>query len=1148
MIKTTLKRSFLAWIIFGLLTFPAPVFSAKICAEQIDKTLLTEALRQVSERFEIFFAYDADLLRGIEVDDNFARYATLEEAVTGLLEQSGLKFDLVGPKYCVIYKDNPKSRRTKRRLERKIRQIEQLENKGDISLQLSSRKRDEKLPIRAISRGYSSIKAAEAADKKRIAPAQVKGTVTDASTGETLIGANIVIDGTSFGASTDLNGEYTISKIPPGTYTVIFSYIGYETIEKPGVELNEGAVLTLDVELGFESVLGEEIIISAQAQGQMAAINQQRSSYAITNIISSEHIQEVPDVNAAESIGRLPGVSLKRSGGEGNKVVVRGLSPQYTIVSIDGVRMTGVDGDRSVGLSIISSEMLDGIELSKSLTPDKDADAIGGVVNLRLREADAGLRIRTLALGGYNDLEKSLSNYKFALNIGNRFFDNRLGALLNLGQEQVLRPSDLFSASYQTVITDEKQELYTSSATVSERKNVRQRSHASLMLDYKMGPVKLRFNNFFSRMTNENEIRDNTFRFDANDFRFSIYDSRPVESIRSHSLRTFFDIGATELNVDVSISDTRLDVSGDRYNFEDDFALSGSVIPDSDKLFAQPSRLINEYFDLSSGREALLFDNVRSNSIRRDQTKTAELSWKAPFSLSDRVSGFIKVGGKYSDKTRSNDTEASQTYYTGGIGIGRARDIVYPRFPDFLRQEDVGVTNVEGLIGANFIDPGYDYGRILDGRYELGYSMDLDKLKEVHDILYAENGSSIHWQLGVPSNRSDFVNDEDVAAAYIMTQLNVGKKLTVIPGVRYENLQSTYTGSFLVEDPFDPDGVRTIEEITALRSNAYWFPSVNLKTDLNDWSDLRAAVYRSASRPDYQFLSPVMTSNFDGSVLNSFNPYLRPSLAVNYDLGFSVFTNKLGLISLNGFHKQIDDLIYRLPVYQPEFFNRLEEAPQSLVTSLEAPRALYPQTLFQRPGTTNNGIPINNPNKAYFTGFEVSWQVNFWYLPGLLSGLVLDLNYSRIWSTTDFPYLEIVNTIDTEGPIPLPVETPFYRTRESRMIDQPADIFNARIGWDFKGFSSRLSFRYQGETIGSIDPINSLLDEVESDQFRIDLTLRQQITERLSFTADVANINQFIDDSNFVTSGRLMPRRSEYFGLTAQFGLRYDLNLADSDE
>ncbi len=1114
-----------------------PAFSSMDRLVSKKDILLTEALNLLSEQYQVLFAYDADLLRNIRVDGDLSKYQTLEASVHGLLQNSGLKYNRIGPKYCVIYKDTRKGTRSKKKLERKIRQIQNLSSNGSISLQRSTVEDESRVPVRALSRGLHDLK--KQSRKLDQDPAGLKGTVVDGETGEPLIGANITIVGTSYGAATDLDGEYEIHNITAGSYTVRFSYIGYKVWDQADVQLIPGEILELNGTMSPESLLGVEVVVSAQAKGQMAAINQQRASSAITNIVASDRIKEVPDVNAAESIGRLPGVSLKRSGGEGNKIVVRGLSPQYTIVEVDGVRLSGVDGDRSVGLSVISSEMLEGIELSKSLTPDKDADAIGGVVNLRLKEAEEGFHYKVLALGGYNSLEKSFNNYKFSGSISNRFFDDKFGVLVNGGQERVIRSSDRFSASYGKNIAATP-ELFTSSANITEGIAVRKRTHASLMLDFKTDFMKMKFNNFYSRMVNENEFRENIFRFNSNDFRHHIASSNPMESIQSHSLRTTFNPIKTELNVDLTYSITKLDSDRDQYNFEDNHVLGGSSISENQKLFAQPSSLIDQFFDISSGRKSLLLDNVRSTSIRDDITKTVHLSWKVPFRFFEDVSGYLKIGGKYARKDRSNDTESKQAYYWGGIGIGRVSQLVYPAYPDFLTREDVGISNAEGVVGANFIDPDYDYGEILDGRYDLGWSADLAKLKSVHDNLYEMHGSTIQWDQGVQSNNNDFTNTEELTAGYIMTEINLGKKIMLLPGVRYERMQTNYAARYLLEDPFDPDGLKWARDVSANRENTHWFPSINMKIDLNEWSDIRAAAYKSASRPDYRFLSPGITANGDRTNLTSYNPFLKPSLADNYDLGISFFTNKLGLFTVNGFYKEIEDLIYRLPVYQPEYFDRLEGAPNSLVESLRAPRVLYDDELYKESGTKNNNIPINNPNTAFFRGFEISWQTNFWYLPGVLRGLVLDLNYSRIWSKTQFPYLDIVTTFDDSGIIPIPVETPQYATREARMLDQPTTLFNARIGWDLGGFSSRLSFRYQGSTIRRLDPVHSLLDEVTGDVFRIDFALKQKIAKNFSFLMDLANINEFIDDANLHALEFVMPTSSEFYGFTAQFGFRYE--------
>ena len=198
---------------------------------------------------------------------------------------------------------------------------------------------------------------------------RVTGTVVDANSGEPLPGANIRIEGTTLGAATTIEGTFVIPNAPSGRQLLLISYIGYNPKEVY-VDVPDGGSVSVEVELEWEGVSGDEVVVTAAAEGQMGAINRQLQSNTITSIVSADRIREVPDVNAAESIGRLPGVSLQRSGGEANKVVIRGLSPKYNTVTVNGVRLPATGGDdRSVDLSLISNQMLDGIEVAKAIMP-----------------------------------------------------------------------------------------------------------------------------------------------------------------------------------------------------------------------------------------------------------------------------------------------------------------------------------------------------------------------------------------------------------------------------------------------------------------------------------------------------------------------------------------------------------------------------------------------------------------------------------------------------------------------------------------------------------------------------------------------------------------------------------------------------------
>ena len=141
----------------------------------------------------------------------------------------------------------------------------------------------------------------------------LRGTVTDSLTHETLVGANVYLPGTAYGGVTDREGKFSISHVPAGVHNVRASYIGYRSKD---LSMNiTGPDFTLNFQLGPDVIQGAEVLVTAQMRGQVAAVNQQITSNTIINVISEEKIKELPDANAAEAIGRLPGVSLIRSGG-----------------------------------------------------------------------------------------------------------------------------------------------------------------------------------------------------------------------------------------------------------------------------------------------------------------------------------------------------------------------------------------------------------------------------------------------------------------------------------------------------------------------------------------------------------------------------------------------------------------------------------------------------------------------------------------------------------------------------------------------------------------------------------------------------------------------------------------------------------------
>lgn len=1003
-------------------------------------------------------------------------------------------------------------------------------------------------------------------------PGTLKGKLTDAVTGDPLIGGSIQIAGTSFGAATNLEGEYQIFNVSSGTYTVYFRYLGYEAVEMEGVRIEEDQTLTLDVPMSPMAQDLEEVVVSIQARGQMAAINQERAAATVTNVVSSDKIKEVPDVTAAESIGRLPGVSLKRSGGEGSQVVIRGLSPQFSIIEVDGVRMTGTGLDRSVGLSTVSPEMLDGIELSKSLTADKDADAIGGIVNLRTATAQSGFHISALARGGYNGLESTFGDYKFAGSISNRFLDDRFGALLNISNERVTRSSDRFNAGYATTDTIPDPDLNSptagekmffiqpTNANIEVQKSIRLRTNGNLALDFKNDFMKIRFNNIYSQMTMDNENRNNQFRFNSSDFQMVSNRTDPIEQMRSHSLNGVFRIFTSELDVTYAYTESDYRNNIDEYIIQDRFPLlddfESIAIPSL--YYKLPKDMIEKYFNVGGYGQPSFRNNRRDTIDRQDVTNVVNASWKVPFAISDNVSGKLTAGFKYSGKSRNSDRERlNHAFMAGGIGTDR-RNIMYALYPDMITYEDLYGRDETGIPGVNYIDEDYDWGEVLKGDYNLGWGPDQEYLYETHEKYYGlDSDVKLYDPDAINSASEDFETTEKLTAGFVMLELNIGKRIMLLPGLRYELMQTTYSSYYSIQDPFAQDGIKigypkpvSVDD----RENAHFFPSLNMKIEATDWIDIRAAYYRSTSRPNYSLLSPGIVTDENLENMQAYNPFLDPSTAENYDFGLAFFTSKLGLFSINFFYKEMTDLLYRLPAYQPKWFDQLVvgegegEMPASLYESLQKPRVLYPEDFIDPAKNTRmNNYPVNNPNAATIKGIELSWQTNFWYLPGLLRGLVLDLNFSYMESEYEVPYIDFRKELDPSVPFPLYRDVPIYATENTVLQDQPKAIFNARLGYDYKGFSTRLSFRHESERQIGFDAVKNLTDRFIAPLSRFDLNMAQKIGKGFTLTLDVMNITSAMDEQYFRSfNGRTnsyveYPTGQEHYGMTAQLGLRYNL-------
>ncbi len=261
--------------------------------------------------------------------------------------------------------------------------------------------------------------------------AEIRGQVLDSGSEMFLQGVRISIGETDDVTYTERGGNFHLRNLPPGSYTIRATYIGYPAhTETVVIENSESSVfITVDFTSG-EVIELEEFRVEGSLVGAAKALNIQRSAANVKNVISSDAIGQFVDRNAAEALQRLPGLSVEDSQGEGKFVIVRGADPSLNLVAIDGVvSATPEEDGRSTALNIISIDQLESIEVTKSWLPDQSANFIGGSINLVTRSAlDRGVRFMSTEFAyGTHDISEE-NSWRF-----NATYGDVIGKKKNVG-------------------------------------------------------------------------------------------------------------------------------------------------------------------------------------------------------------------------------------------------------------------------------------------------------------------------------------------------------------------------------------------------------------------------------------------------------------------------------------------------------------------------------------------------------------------------------------------------------------------------------------------------------------------------------------------------------------------------------------------
>lgn len=703
----------------------------------------------------------------------------------------------------------------------------------------------------------------------------VVGSIIDADTRLTLAGATVRIEGTDVGAVSNADGRFTLRGVPAGRHELSVDFLGYA----PGretVEVGPGAVVGLDIALSPQAIGVDGLAIVGQRRGQAAALGQQLAAPTITNVVAADQIGRFPDANIGDAVKRIPGIVVIQDQGEARFGLIRGTEPRLNSVMVNGERVPSAEAEvREVQLDLVPSDMVAQVEVVKALTPDMDADAIGGAVNIVTRAAPVERRISATLGSGYNFLSQDPMRIGSAV-LAQRFAGGRLGVVLSGSYFDHQLGSDNIEAEW----ADDGGGAFVEEFQIREYQVQRIRRSFSSGVDFRINDANTLT---WRSMYNHRDDWENRFRVvlkmdepDANgDVLAEVerqskgglgndrIDNRRLEDQRtqSHGLSGEHILSSVLLRWSAQWARASEERPNERYiQFVQEDVPVVADISNADELsFRVPGTVAGDFG----------FDELTEEfQTTRDTDMNARIDLAIPFGQGRSE---VRVGGRVRDKEKSRDNDF---YEYDAVAIGSLADAGVADYsnPDF---------------GAG----DYQVGEFATGEY-LG-SLDLTDAAQF-------DGERLLDEF-VPAN---FDADERITGGYAMLEQSVGSRLDVTAGLRVERTEVDYSGFEYVDDDESFSPTSGSKDYTNL------FPSIIGTYRLTTRSNLRAAWTNTIARPNFYDLVPYRVVNMADGELSVGNPGLKPTTSMNFDVMFEQFFPSVGLISAGVFYKDIQDFIF----------------------------------------------------------------------------------------------------------------------------------------------------------------------------------------------------------------------------------------------
>ena len=728
---------------------------------------------------------------------------------------------------------------------------------------------------------FSSATGSILAEQKVVINKQgtVRGRIVDGSK-QILPGASIYIDKLHTGVTSDINGFYTLPNLDPGTYTLKVSYVGYDPV-LINITIPEGKTLEKDVVMK-EGVELQEVVIGGALQGQNRAINAQKSNLGITNIVSADQVGKFPDSNIGDALKRISGINVQYDQGEARFGQVRGTSADLSSVTINGNRVPSAEGDtRNVQLDLIPADMVQTIEVNKVITPDMDADAIGGSINLVTKNSPYKRIISATAGSGWNKVsEKAQTNLGFTY--GDKFFNDKLGLIVSASYQYA--PSGSDNTEFEWGQTDAG-ELYLKNYEIRQYYVTRERQSYSAALNWDItSNHKLFFKGIFNNR-NDWENRYRTTLKDLNkksvdntaDVRIQTKGGTPDnKNARLEQQRTMdFTLGGEHLlgkvSVDWNVSYAKASEERPNERYIDYVLKKQKFTPDL-------SDLRKPYYSPQSGYSMTLDNTFSLKEVTEEQEDIQEKDFKLNLNLElplrkGEFGNKLKFGGKLVAKSKDKEKDHYGYEPLNEDGFDSSS------FTNIVSQNRDGFMPGDKYKAGSFISKDYL------GNLDLNNSSLFKKTQALEEIAVSFNAK------------------ETVTAGYLRFDQNLGKKWKMMAGVRLENTHIKYSGM-----NYDANKDELTHTAESKKSYLNVLPSLLVKYDANDELKVRASFTNTISRPKYSALIPNVNITKDDEISMG-NPDLDATISYNLDLSADYYFKSIGLVSAGVFYKRINDFI-----------------------------------------------------------------------------------------------------------------------------------------------------------------------------------------------------------------------------------------------